>query len=189
MSLSSNTLVDELSKLKSKIDSNKLIVKENIEKLKNIKSLFSSKFGGLIEQISNIPQDSLEKKDDDEQSPASLVTVRHWEWLYANNSAKTFTRDEDLYTLKNDGGWNTMTAYSSISFNSTGRLKVKFHDVTSFGCGGFGIISMNDPAFNSGSFNSSSHPLFCLCCSGTWGAQQIGHSGEAMQHRLKTGNR
>eukprot|EP00340_Litonotus_pictus_P006510 CAMPEP_0170522844 /NCGR_PEP_ID=MMETSP0209-20121228/8257_1 /TAXON_ID=665100 ORGANISM="Litonotus pictus, Strain P1" /NCGR_SAMPLE_ID=MMETSP0209 /ASSEMBLY_ACC=CAM_ASM_000301 /LENGTH=161 /DNA_ID=CAMNT_0010810557 /DNA_START=156 /DNA_END=637 /DNA_ORIENTATION=+ len=109
-----------------------------------------------------------------------------WEWLYTDQSTKKFETDGDLYKLHN-GMTGTIYAYSSVSCNSTTWFKVKFSDTSSFGCGGFGIMSMSDPMFDTGKFNTQGHPMVCLCCTGTWGTHSVQQKGgQAMQYRLKT---
>lgn len=163
--------------------SNKSSLEENLKLFKEVKINFSSKFNDLVSQIEKIPED-LEETYNDEVSPASLVTVTHWEWLYHTNCNQPFQKDMDLYTTT--GQYGNLLAYSSITIDSDTRLQVKFHDTTSFGCGGFGIISKNEPNFNNAAWVSNTHPVFCLCCTGTWGAQSIGKiSGESMQNRLR----
>ncbi len=48
-------------------------------------------------------------------------------------------------------------------------------------------MSKDDPDFANGRFTSSSHPLFCLCCNGTWGGKALTTKGdsEPLQHKLK----
>lgn len=175
----------EINKKNTSLNGEKL--KENIEKLKSIKKLFSSKFNELINLISSIPDNKINQIDiNNEDSPASIPNVKFWEWLYADNSTKKFKlNDDNAYEL--DGESGTINAYSSISFSSTEKLKIQFKNSQSFGCGGFGYMSMDDPYFKSGTFTSGSYKqcLICLCCSGTWGSQGMQTNGEAMQHRIK----
>lgn len=162
----------------------------NIEKFKEIKSLFTQKFNGLIDKMGQIDQNKLIKsEEDDEVSPASVPKELNWEWLYSDSSTKKFNYDptENIYRCDVSGGYGTMTAYSSVNFSSNAKLKIKFHDTSSFGCGGFGIMSMDDPNLLSGQYEKGegTNPLFCLCCSGPWSAKYFVYSGEAMQYRLK----
>ena len=185
-----NSILSLKESLKNIMDNQVVLNKnlqDNICKFKGIKSLFSSKFNNLIDNISKLEQKLVENNDDDELSPASVPKETNWEWLYTDNSSQKFQYDSSTNTYKVSGGYGNMTAYSSVCFSSNAKMKIKFHDVTSFGCGGFGIMSMDDPYLLSGQYERSdgTNPLFCLCCSGPWSAKYFTYSGEAMQHKLK----
>lgn len=170
--------------LENSVPKLKLNVEENICKLKNLKDIFSEKFNDLLLQIEKLPQDIV---IEEEISPASIKSVTTWEWEYANNSTKNFQKDDnDIYVLRPETH-GTINAYSSLTMNDNTTLKIKFHDTTSFGCSGFGIISKDDPLFQSGIFsNSGSHPMFCMCCFGPWSAKYMEKkSSENLQHILK----
>lgn len=176
---------EENIELKKETDNNKHKNAENIELLKKVKKVFATKFGGLVDAIGNLPE--LAQVVDEEESPASIQTQTFWEWNYVDNSTKQFRREGDKYILGSNDGYSTIMAYSSVSTDDVMRFQVQFFDTQSFGCGGFGCISKDDPDFIAGRFTSSTHPLFCLCCNGTWGAKSISTKGdsEALQHKLK----
>lgn len=159
--------------------------KSNIQRLKSLKESFFSKFNELVDIIQSIPEENIVNKTE-EISPASIVTTIHWEWLYNSESNKQFQIIDDLYVITNSGTYGTMNAFSSHAVNENFTWKVKFHNTTSFGCGGFGLISKNDPNFERGFGNYTGHPLFCLCCSSSWSASYMTFKGgDQMQHRLK----
>jgi len=164
-------------------------LESNLSKFKETKNLFSTYFNELILAIENLPTITNEKIEESDESPAGQPSVTVWEWEYIDKSTKKFIQEGDEYILDGNGNYSNLYAYSSVAVSSDCKMQVKFNDVSSFGCGGFGIISKNDPLFEEGSWSTSNgtNPLFCLCCSGTWGAKSIGKvgGGQALQHRLK----
>lgn len=159
----------------------------NLKKLKDLKSKFSSVFGKIVEELENLPEEKT-KPDETEVSPASIRSITVWEWQYNLESTKQFVKDSnDLYSTY--GGSGTINAFSSHAVNESFTWKVKFHSTVSFGCGGFGIISKNDPNFEKSYGNYAGHPLCCLCCSGSWSAGYMNtKGGQALQYRLKNNN-
>ena len=160
---------------------------KNIESLKEVNNKFKKAYLDLVEKIESIPDEIInENQKTEEVSPASIRNIVFWEWEYTNKSTKKFSREDDLFILKGTD-YGSVNAYSSHVVNESFKYKIRFDDVTSFGCGGFGIISKNDPQFDTTDFGSfSGHPLFCLCCSGSWSGNNVTtKGGEAMQHRLK----
>lgn len=182
-----NEILDKTNKINNNISTLKDKYNSNFSNLKNIKKLFSEKFSSLVEEIEKIPEDKL-KVIEEEVSPASIVNLIHWEWLYTSKSTREFIKDEnDLYSSSGSG---TLNAYSSHAVNENFTWKVRFHNTQSFGCGGFGIISKNDPQFETNAFgNFGGHPLSCLCCNGAWSASSMTlKGGQALQHSLKSSN-
>lgn len=173
-----------INKENEKIPLNKNQAEKNIENFKSIKKLFTSRFSGLLNDIESIPS-TVVVKDDEEESPAAMRNQVVWEWEYLPGS-KEFQRDGDVYRLGGQG-YEAVYAYSSHTINEDTTLKVNFTECISFGCGGFGIMSKNDPDFEAKRFTSNSHLLFCLCCSGTWGAKAVTKEStkKAFQHILK----
>ena len=172
----------------------KLSTQSNIEKLKESKSNFKNKFTNLLSELENLPTDLQEaiKKDEEDVSPASLISVQFWEWLYhPTESAKQFERQGDNYSLRTSQGYGNICAYSSI-FASEGiiNFKIKFLTFSSFGCGGFGVISMDDPKFTTTSFGSiQKYPQFCMCCTGAWSGaaptRTAKFQSKSIQHVIK----
>lgn len=150
-----------------------------------MKEDFFSKFNNLVSLIQSIPEENVVNKDE-EISPASIVTTIHWEWIYNNESTKQFQIVDDLYVTTTSGNYGNINAFSSHTANENFTWKVKFHNINSFGCGGFGLISKNDPNFERCYGNYTGHPLFCLCCSSSYSASYMTFKGgDYMQHRLK----
>lgn len=176
---------EELSQFTEETKGNKQKTNENIELLKKVKLVFAKQFGGLVDSIGCLPE--ITTVVEEEVSPAAIQTQVFWEWNYVENSTKQFKKEGDRYALTTNDGYNTIMAYSSVSTDDVMKFQVQFFDTQSFGCGGFGCISKDDPDFIGGRFTSSTHPLFCLCCNGTWGAKSIQTKGdsEALQHKLK----
>lgn len=178
--------VEKSSEINQNIAQLKEANKSNISKLKTLKDYFSAKFNELVNIIENIPEENVVSKAE-EVSPASIVSIIHWDWLYNLESTKQFERNtEDHYITRNNSSSGTINAYSSHVANENFQWKVKFHDTNSFGCGGFGLISKNDPNFEKSYGNFTGHPLACLCCSGSWSAASMTlKNSEALQHKLK----
>lgn len=180
-----NTIVQKSESINTNLEGLKEINKTNIQKLKNLKESFFGKFNELVNAIQSIPEEHIVDKTE-EISPASIVTTVHWEWLYNSESNKQFQIIDDLYTTTSNSSYGTMNAFSSHAANENFTWKVKFHNTGSFGCGGFGLISKNDPNFERSFGNYSGHPLFCLCCSSSWSASYMSFKGgDSMQYRLK----
>lgn len=179
-------ILSNLNDLNSNKENFRSLVKLNVSKLKELKDSFGKKFTSLIDDLNELPK--LEYQDEHEESPASIKTQVTWEWHYHDNSNKKFLFENDIYSLNSNMGYSSVFAYCSETVNSTQTFKVKFHDVTSFGCSGFGLMSKQDPLFQSGGYcNSGTHCMFCMCCNGPWSAKyMVLKGGEAMQYRLKS---
>ena len=161
-------------------------IQQNISTLKSLRSKFSKCFGSLVNDLENLPKIDELYSEKEEESPASIRSNNIWEWEYLEDkTTNKFEKEGDVYTLTGKGG--NLYAYSSHEINENDlRFSLLFHDTSSFGCGGIGIMSKKDPNFYTGGWTKTGHLLFCLCCSGTWGANSLTHkNGRAMQHRLK----
>mgnify|MGYP000337726112 CR=1 FL=1 len=175
----------DLAEFSNEAKENRLKTTNNIDLLKKVKLVFAKQFGGLVDTIGNLPE--LTNVVEEEESPAAAQTQIFWEWNYHDSSAKKFTREGDRYILGSNDGYSAILAYSSASSDDVIRYQVQFFDTQQFGCGGFGCMSKDDPDFIEGRYTSSSHPLFCLCCNGTWGGKALTTKGdsETLQHKLK----
>ena len=184
-SIRANSILDKALDINSNISSLKGNIDNHILKLKEIRTLFSNKFSALLLEIESIPEDKVQHVDD--VSPASITSTIFWEWLYTSNSTKIFEKNnEDHYAVNRSSG--TINAYSSHETNTSYKWILKFHNTTSFGCGGYGIVSKNDPQFETGFFgNYGGHPLICLCCNGSWSGVRMNIKGsQALQYSLKS---
>jgi len=184
-SICNNLLNDvELTK-KSKTEINEKSYK-NIEKFKELKSKFTKHFGNLIDIVSNLPKlEEIKSNEDEEVSPASQKVGFFWEWAYHSESNKwNFDESTGIYSTAS----HEIKAYTNNTITDNCRIKVLFHQVQSFGCGGFGIMSKTHKNFIDGYYNGSSNfPFMCLCCTGPWSAKYINKKdpGNNMQKYLK----
>lgn len=191
--------------IKSQITENQEILRKesekynsNITKLKSLNQKFISLYNNLISEIETIPQTKLESKlqtdnnIESDISPASIISHITWEWLYNELSTKqfTFNSSDDSYSTGQNTTSGYINAYSSHSTDTNFIWKINFINTQSFGCGGFGIISKNDPKFNNDNYtNFGGHPLMCLCCNGSWSGSYMTILGtRALQYILKEDN-
>ena len=189
ISLKANEILNQYNDdIKENTEKLKNGIQQNISTLKSIRSKFSKNFGDLVNELENLPKISeIKSQEEDEISPASMRSNTMWEWEYLDYSKSTskFEKDGDIYSVTGKSG--NLYAYSSVEINDQNlRFSLLFHNTMNFGCGGIGIMSKKDPGFYEGNWTNTGHLLFCLCCSGTWGANALTHkTGKAMQYRIK----
>jgi hypothetical protein len=158
------------------------------DELKNVNNLFKTENNNVIidlniviEKISLNDKNTNEKDETEEESPAA-VTPKIFNLKPNNLSLVNFT-DESRYrgennSYKMDGNDIYLMGDLPLANMSTSIATwyLEFINYSSFGCCGFGIMSLDDPQIHSSFRGTGKHPLFCGCCNGSWGSGSVNHN-------------
>ena len=177
-----NNIIETLTiKIEENVKQNQHLrnsLKTRTQDLVLLKNEFSSTYNETINDltliINHIESESTNKinsenksEEPDEDNPAAQVPKIFK--LVPNRLSQNLSEqdyfDDGVYKLERKGIY-LIGDQPLLNINS---WRVEFVTHVSFGCCGFGIMSLDDPKINEGFRGNGLHPLFCGCCNGSWG--------------------